>query len=97
MKTERTTFGNIFYMLDDDGKIIGIKINPGRFERKYCVGDAVKVTGDIYGYICPGITSPGTGKIIEVHRDSTDGFFTVEMENGDIGYSVKADRLEIIK
>lgn len=55
-------------------KIIGIKINPGKFERKYCVGDAVEVTGDIYGYICPGITSPGTGKIIEVHRDSTDGF-----------------------
>ena len=93
MKFDHTNFDNIFYICNDEGVIIGIRENPGKYQRDYYVGDTVEVTDDGCGYICPGITTPGVGKI---HRDDNDHFFTVKMENGEIGLSVKSARLKVV-
>lgn len=96
MTLKRTSFSNIFYICDNEGNIFGIREDPGVFQKDYYVGEMVKVTGDIHGYICPGIRTPGIGRITCVHEDNTDHFFTVEMVNGEIG-SVKSARLEVIR
>lgn len=97
MKTKKTAFANILYICDDHENVVGIRINPGKYQRKYYVGDIVKVTDDGCGYICPGIRTPGKGRIVSVHEDDTDHFFTIEMENGEIGRAVKANRLEVVR
>lgn len=96
MKTRKTMFANIFYLVDDSGNIIGVRENPGKYQQDYYVGDVVRVTDDGRGYICPGIKTPGIGKITRVHEDDTDHFFTVKMENGETGFSIKSARLEVI-
>lgn len=95
MKTRKTAFANIFYLIDAEENIVGIRTNPGKYQKEYYVGDIVKVTDDGCGYICPGIKTPGNGKIVSVHEDDTDHFFTVKMENGETG-SVKSNRIEVI-
>ena len=97
METRNTMFANIFYLIDDEENIVGIRIDPGKYYQKdYFVGDVVKVTDDGHGYISPGIETPGIGIITDVHEDDTDHFFTVKMENGETGLSVKWHRLEVI-
>ena len=96
MKTRNTMFANIFYLIDDEGNIVGIRKDHGKYQKEYYVGDLVKVTDDGHGYISPGIKTPGIGIIAAVHEDDTDHFFTVKMENGETGLSVKWHRLEVI-
>ena len=97
MKMKNTEFANIFFLCEDDGSIIGIRRDPGKYQEDYYIGDVVEVTDDGCGYICPGIKTPGIGKITRVHKDGGDDhFFTVEMENGEIGYYIKSNRLRVI-
>ena len=94
METRNTMFANIFYLIDDEGNIVGIREDID--QKEYYVGDIVKVTDDGYGYISPGIKTPGIGKIVAVREDDTDHFFTVKMENGETAFGVKAARIEVI-
>ncbi|MBQ3470718.1 hypothetical protein IJH23_03390 [Candidatus Saccharibacteria bacterium] len=87
---ERTIYSNCFLVTTSNETPVGFQEN-GRL--KFSVGDRVMVTGDSYrGYICPGITTPGYGKIIEIRRDRTDHHFHIMMDNGQSGY-VKEARL----
>lgn len=91
----RSNISNYYYLVDND-QIVGVRTNPGEFQKDYMVGDTVDVTNDGHGYISPGISTPGRGKITAVHKDDTDHFFTVVMENGEVGLSVKPHRLKVV-
>ena len=86
---ERTIYSNCFLVTTSNGVPVGYQVSG---VLRFCVGDRVMVTGDSRGYICPGITKPGYGKIIEICRDSTDHHFHIMMDNGQSGY-VKEARL----
>lgn len=83
MKLESTCYSNYKLVIGEDDKPIAVQIN-GKIA--FRLNDKVKVKGDIRGYICPGIKTPGIGKIVDIRRDSTDYFFGVRMENGEFGY-----------
>ena len=79
--TKPTSFANDLYLVDEKGKLAGIARNfdsssGGSF---WFVGDKVKIEGDCYGYICPGITKPGIGVIVEIREDDNDHWFHVQM------------------
>lgn len=65
-------------------------------ERSYLLGDVVKITADPRGYICPGISCPGRGKITEIQEDDTDHFYGVQMDNGEFGF-MKSARIKVIE
>ena len=94
METKRTMFANVFYIKEGD-ELVGIRENPGEYQQDFYVGDVVNVSDDGYGYICPGIKTPGIGVIAGVREDDTDHFFCIEMANGEFGYC-KSARLEVI-
>lgn len=82
--TEPTSFANAHYIISEFGKVVGIVWDKGRsYERQWHVGDIVKIEPDCRGYICPGITKPGLGKIVEVRRDDNDHWFHVRMLAGN--------------
>jgi len=83
MKLESTCCSNYKLVIDDKGKPVAVQISGVEAFR---LNDTVKVSGDYHGYICPGITKPGVGKIVEIQRDNTDHFFGVQMSNGEFGY-----------
>lgn len=87
MKLEPTVYANYYLMIAANGTPVGVQVNGVvAFE----LGDDVHVTDDGRGYICPGVTRGGKGKIVEIRRDDTDHFFGVQMENGRFGYMKRA-------
>lgn len=83
MKLEATNLSNYKLVIGDDDTPIGVQINGVVAFR---LNDIVEVTADCRGYIAPGITSPGVGKIVEIRRHDTDHFFVVQMDNGESGF-----------
>lgn len=93
MKLESTIYANYKLVINEKtNNPIAVKIDG---TIAYRIHDHVKVTHDGFGYICPGITKPGFGQIVEIRRDKTDHFFGVEMSNGEFGY-LKAERIQVI-
>ena len=90
MYLESTCFANHKLVIDDNGTPVAVQINGVVAFR---LNDTVKVTGDCRGYICPGITQPGIGRIVKIRRDDTDHFYGIEMANGEHG-SVNDARLQ---
>ena len=90
MKLENTIYSNHKLVVDDNDTPIAVQIDGVIAFR---LDDFVRVTDDGTGYICPGITRSGIGKIFEIRRDSTDHFYGVQMLNGEFGY-VKHNRIE---
>lgn len=93
MTLENTIYANHKLMIDEFGIPVGVQIDGKEAFRLY---DMVRVTDDGRGYICPGINSPGYGRIIEIRRDSTDHFYGIKMSNGEFGF-VKCTRIERCK
>ncbi len=90
MTVENTGFSNIKLVVDEFNIPVAVQIDG---TVKYRLYDNVTVKGDIMGYICPGITVEGQGRIVEIRRDDTDHFFGVLMNNnGQFGF-VKEARL----
>ena len=81
-KFENTKFANYKREIDENGTPVAVWIND---KEAFRVGDRVKVTADCIGYICPGITKSGYGRISRIVRDYTDHFFEVTMDNGQCG------------
>ena len=97
-KFESTNFTNILYIVTDDEYEypVGVLFNPGDMDAmSYLLGDQVEIAGDCYGYVAPGISMPGVGRITEIQRDDTDHFFGIQMENGEFGF-VKCARIRRI-
>ena len=80
---ESTIYCNHKIIINEEGKAIAFEKNGVVM---FNLHDDVKVTGDTFGYICPGITKPGIGKIVEIRGDMSDRYFGVQMENGEFGY-----------
>ena len=89
MKLEPTNISNYKLVINEQGSPVAVQINGVVAFR---LNDTVKVTDDGYGYICPGISKPGIGQIVEICRDDTDHFFGVQMRNGEFGY-MKCSRM----
>ena len=80
---------------DDKATPVGvIEEGPLGMNKYYLLGDRVDVKGDIIGYICPGVVSPGRGEIVEIQRD-IDHYYGVRMDDGEFGY-MKSARIEVI-
>ena len=91
MKLENTIYSNHKLVINDNGTPIAVQIDGIIAFR---LDDFVRVTDDGTGYICPGISHSGIGKIIEIRRDDTDHFYGVIMiETGEFGY-MKYNRIE---
>ena len=90
MKLESTCYSNYKLVINDKGIPVAVQINGVEAFR---LNDNVKVTCDCYGYICPGIRTPGIGEIVEIRRDETDHFFGVQMKSGEFGY-MKCSRMQ---
>lgn len=91
MKLENTIFANYKLVLDEIDIPVAVQIKG---EVKYKLEDRVRVTDDGRGYICPGITHEGSGRIIRIRRDDSDHFFGVLMDSGEYGY-MKAARMQL--
>jgi len=66
------------------GDIIGaIYDRKTPYERRFMTGDVVKVTGDTRGYICPGITKPGLGRIAGIEYKNDEVRYHVVIGNED--------------
>lgn len=75
-----TNIANYNYIVDENGRPVGIVKDPGtKYERRWLVGDNVKIEPDCKGFICAGITKPGLGRIVEIREDPTDHWFCVQM------------------
>ena len=83
MELESTCYANHKLVIDNQGTPVAVQIDGVIAFR---LNDIVEVTGDCYGYICPGIQYPGIGRIVDIRRDSTDHFYGVQMRNGEFGY-----------
>lgn len=83
MKIERTSYANYQLVIDEFNIPVAVRVNG---EDKYRLYDLVRVTDDGHGYICPGITHGGVGRIVEIRKDKTDHFFGVLMNNGEFGF-----------
>jgi len=90
MKLENGCFSNHKLIIDEFNIPVAVQINGKEAFRLY---DMVDVTDDGHGYICPGITKPGIGRIVEIRRDMTDHYFGVLMDNGQFGH-MKYARME---
>ncbi len=92
-KLESTSLSNIKYIVtkDEYSTIIGMLES----NHIYFCGDRVEVTGDINGYICPGISHPGLGRIAKIRHHDTDYFYGILMDNGESGF-VKSSRIKVI-
>lgn len=88
-KFESTCFANYKLELDASGNPVALWIND---REAFRVGNRVRVTGDCMGYICPGITKGGYGRVTNIVRDYTDHFIEVTMDNGEVG-QVKEARI----
>lgn len=86
-------YDNFHFIVTDDE--LGLVVGVLEDQTVYLLGDRVVVSGDIMGYICPGIHKPGLGTIIEIREDYTDHFYVVRMDNGERG-SVKSARIQVI-
>ena len=86
-------FSNFQFIVTDDE----LELVVGVLEDKiaYLLGDRVIVSGDIMGYISPGIRKPGFGTIVGIRDDYTDHFYVVRMDNGEEG-SVKSARIQVV-
>lgn len=82
MKIRTAFFSNHYFLLDNNGKIIGAKCG----DKCIMLGDRVRVKGDCYGYIGPGITEEGLGTVVDFNDRDTDHYFGVMMDNGECGY-----------
>ena len=84
-------YGFKYIVTDDESELlVGMVEN----ERAYLIADEVEITGDIMGYICPGILHPGKGTIIEIRKHDTDHFYGVLMDNGEFGF-MKSARITV--
>jgi hypothetical protein len=90
---EPTNFANFKYIVsnDEDNFVVGVLENA----KSYLIGDRVKVGCDCRGYIAPGISQPGEGRITHIQRDDTDHFYGVQMDNGEFGF-IKSARIVAI-
>ena len=93
MKLISTIFSNYQLLATNDGEIKSLIKNE---EVAYSVGDIVVVTPDSMGYICPGVTRGGLGKITKMREDSTDYWIGVKMNDGQFGY-MKDSRVTKVK
>ena len=91
MKLETTIYANHLLVINEENTPVAVEINGVVAFR---LNDTVEVTADSQGYICPGIRTPGIGKIVEIRRDDTDHFYGVEMQNGEFGY-MNCDRMKL--
>ena len=82
---------NHWFVINEDNQTIGVVEN----KTSYLIGDRVKVSTDGHGYIAPGITFPGMGKIVQINEDTTDQYYGVKMDNGQFGF-VKSARIRVV-
>ena len=92
MKLEETLYSNYKLVIDEFDIPVAVMVNG---EVRYRLYDRVSVTDDGHGYICPGITKEGVGRIMQIERDDTDHFFGVLMNTGEFGF-MKDNRLEVV-
>ncbi len=75
--------------------VLGRTVGVIEGNRVYMVGDHVEVSDDGCGYITPGISRPGYGRIARIYHDKTDHFYEIQMENGERG-TVKSARIRVV-
>lgn len=82
------------YIISDDDfeMLVGIAEDEGI----YFIGDRVRVSGDIIGYICPGIHCPGKGYIASLQTDAEKHFYGVQMDNGEFGF-MESSHIRVIE
>lgn len=86
-------FQNDFFLIDDaTGKIIGVE-NDGR---RIMLGDRVRIKGDVRGYIQPGITKEGYGRIVDFTDAFSDHYYGVRMDNGEYAHVKRARIAEVL-
>ena len=93
MRKEKTIYANYELVVDEFGIPVAVVKDGVPLFRLY---EHVIVSPDCYGYITPGITKPGGGRIVEIQRDTTDHWFGVLLYDNQFGY-VKEARLTKIK
>ncbi len=86
------SYHGFYYVVTDDE--VGLIVGAVEHQMVYLLGDRVEVSGDCYGYICPGIHHPGMGRIAEVRADDTDHFYGIIMDDGEFGF-MKSNRLQL--
>ena len=74
-KLEPTSLSSIKYIVTKDEFATIVGMLDG--DHVYFCGDRVEVTGDIRGYISPGISHPGLGRIAEIRHHDTDYFIEI--------------------
>lgn len=92
MNKRTAFFTNDFFLLDEDGKIVGIECNGHRA----MLGDRVRIKGDTHGFIASGITKEGYGKIVDFTDNYSDHYFGIQMENGEYAHVKRARIAEIL-
>ena len=92
-KLEPTSLSNIKYIVTKDEFATIAGMLDG--DHVYFCGDRVEVTGDIRGYISPGISHPGLGRIAEIRHHDTDYFYGIMMDSGEFGF-VKSSRIKVV-
>lgn len=90
--TTKTAFFSNHQFLIEDGRYIGVEFDSHRV----MLGDRVKIKGDTYGYISPGINREGFGTVVDITDEYTDHYFGIQMDNGQYGHVKDARIANII-